>query len=201
MGKKKAVKPWRAAAEQPAQPNAFERIYNRKKFDVLGKKQKGERKHGKARSDAVTKVSIPSQHAPSTPTARLVPPSERLTTCAEKEHAAGGVQRHAKVQCLCGPALWWWAISAPCASSLPLLTSSYWQCPNAERHTSVPDMSARRSVHKSCMLCAEEDSSLTAEDRAIARFQKQRMKELKGAYHQQCLAASCSNAGFASSKK
>ena len=57
MGKKKAVKPWRAAKEQSAQPNAFERIYNRKKFDVLGKKQKGERKHGKARSDAVTKVS------------------------------------------------------------------------------------------------------------------------------------------------
>ena len=28
---------------------------------------------------------------------------------------------------------------------------------------------------------AEEDSSLTAEDKAIARFQKQRMKELKGA--------------------
>ncbi len=59
MGKKKAVKPWRAAKEQSAQPNAFERIYNRKKFDVLGKKQKGERKHGKARSDAVTKVSTP----------------------------------------------------------------------------------------------------------------------------------------------
>lgn len=57
MGKKKAVKPWRAAKEQSAQPNAFERIYNRKKFDVLGKKQKGERKHGKARTDAVTKVS------------------------------------------------------------------------------------------------------------------------------------------------
>ncbi len=57
MVKKKTVKPWRAAKEQSTQPNAFERIYNRKKFDVLGKKQKGERKHGKARSDAVTKVS------------------------------------------------------------------------------------------------------------------------------------------------
>ena len=57
MGKTRNVKPWRAAAEQIAQPNAFERIYNRKKFDVLGKKQKGERKQGKARSDAVTKVS------------------------------------------------------------------------------------------------------------------------------------------------
>ena len=57
MEKKRNSKPWRAAAEQTAQPNAFERIYNRKKFDVLGKKQKGERKHGKARSDAVTKVS------------------------------------------------------------------------------------------------------------------------------------------------
>ena len=29
-------------------------------------------------------------------------------------------------------------------------------------------------------LGAEEDASLTAEDRAIARFQKQRLKELKG---------------------
>lgn len=47
------------------------------------------------------------------------------------------------------------------------------------------------------MLCAEEDSSLTAEDRAIARFQKQRMKELKGAYD----LLFCSNAGFASSQK
>ena len=44
------------------------------------------------------------------------------------------------------------------------------------------------SLKRYCMLCAEEDSSLTVEDRAIARFQKQRMKELKGAYHQQCLA-------------
>lgn len=78
-----------------------------------------------------------SAHPPSMPyllmpTARLASPSERLTACAEKEHAAGGVQRHAKVQCLCGPALWWWAISAPCASCFPLLTSSYLQCPNAE---------------------------------------------------------------------
>jgi nucleolar protein 14 len=38
-------------------PNLFESIYNRKKFNVLGKKQKGERKHAKARSEAVNKVS------------------------------------------------------------------------------------------------------------------------------------------------
>ncbi len=91
MGKKKAVKPWRAAAEQTAQPKAFERIYNRKKFDVLGKKQKSERRHGKARSDAVTKVSTPSQHAPAVPTARLVTYGDCYHTCAEEKHAAGGV--------------------------------------------------------------------------------------------------------------
>lgn len=35
----------------------------------------------------------------------------------------------------------------------------------------------------------EEDESLTAEEKAIARFQKQRMKEFEGAPHQHCLIA------------
>ena len=34
----------------------FERLYNRKKFDILGKKAKGERKHGQSVHDAVDKV-------------------------------------------------------------------------------------------------------------------------------------------------
>ena len=38
-------------------PNLFERLYNRKKFDILGKKPKGERKHGQSVHDAVDKVS------------------------------------------------------------------------------------------------------------------------------------------------
>ena len=37
-------------------PNLFERLYNRKKFDILGKKPKGERKHGQSVHDAVDKV-------------------------------------------------------------------------------------------------------------------------------------------------
>jgi hypothetical protein len=40
-------------------PNLFERMFNRKKFDVLGKKSKGQqRKIGQARSDAVERVSL-----------------------------------------------------------------------------------------------------------------------------------------------
>ena len=51
----------RAEGQAPAQdtkPNLFERLYNRKKFDILGKKTKGERQHGQSVHDAVDKVSI-----------------------------------------------------------------------------------------------------------------------------------------------
>ena len=42
--------------------NMFERLWNRRKFDVLGKKVKGEQKKvGKARSDAVEKVRCQCQ--------------------------------------------------------------------------------------------------------------------------------------------
>ncbi len=41
---------------QESKPNLFERLYNRKKFDILGKKAKGERKHGQSVHDAVDKV-------------------------------------------------------------------------------------------------------------------------------------------------
>ena len=41
-----------------SKPNLFERLYNRKKFDILGKKAKGERKHGQSVHDAVEKVKI-----------------------------------------------------------------------------------------------------------------------------------------------
>ena len=43
-------------AAQESKPNLFERLYNRKKFDILGKKAKGERKHGQSVHDAVDKV-------------------------------------------------------------------------------------------------------------------------------------------------
>ena len=45
------------SAMQEGKPNLFERLYNRKKFDILGKKAKGERKHGQSVHDAVDKVS------------------------------------------------------------------------------------------------------------------------------------------------
>lgn len=45
------------SATQESKPNLFERLYNRKKFDILGKKAKGERKHGQSVHDAVDKVS------------------------------------------------------------------------------------------------------------------------------------------------
>ena len=56
---KKTVKPKQVGRKEKKEekPNLFEHIYNRKKFSVLGKKQKGERKHGKSRADAVDKVS------------------------------------------------------------------------------------------------------------------------------------------------
>lgn len=44
------------ASTQDSKPNLFERLYNRKKFDVMGKKPKGERKHGQSVHDAVDKV-------------------------------------------------------------------------------------------------------------------------------------------------
>jgi len=44
------------SAAQESKPNLFERLYNRKKFDILGKKAKGERKHGQSVHDAVDKV-------------------------------------------------------------------------------------------------------------------------------------------------
>lgn len=48
-----------AAKKTEEKPNLFERIYNRKKFNILGKKIKGEHKTlGRARSDAYDKVFI-----------------------------------------------------------------------------------------------------------------------------------------------
>jgi len=54
MAKKKAKQPAKAPS---VQPNKFETLYNRKKFNVLGKKTKGDQKaRGKARSDGTEKV-------------------------------------------------------------------------------------------------------------------------------------------------
>ena len=44
------------SALNDAKPNLFEKLYNRKKFDILGKKAKGERKHEKSVHDATEKV-------------------------------------------------------------------------------------------------------------------------------------------------
>ena len=39
-------------------PNLFERLYTRKKFDILGKKGKNERKHDRSVHDAAEKVCL-----------------------------------------------------------------------------------------------------------------------------------------------
>lgn len=59
------------APAQDTKPNLFERLYNRKKFDVLGKKVKGERKHGQSVHDAVDKVSVTSMMAAACTAAQL----------------------------------------------------------------------------------------------------------------------------------
>lgn len=60
MGKKGKKGPRLAlkqASTKDEKPNLFERMFNRKKFDVLGKKAKGQqRKLGQSRSEAVEKV-------------------------------------------------------------------------------------------------------------------------------------------------
>lgn len=64
-GKKKKSGPSAKAMKQQApKPNPFESIWSRRKFDILGKKRKGEeRRIGLARSlaiDKVLKTSAPS---------------------------------------------------------------------------------------------------------------------------------------------
>lgn len=55
MAKKRPVRQERKPAAQ--QPNRFELLHNRKKFNILGKKSKGETKSRlQARSDAINKV-------------------------------------------------------------------------------------------------------------------------------------------------
>lgn len=49
---------------QESKPNLFERLYNRKKFDILGKKPKGERKHGQSVHDGVDNVGADAPQAP-----------------------------------------------------------------------------------------------------------------------------------------
>jgi nucleolar protein 14 len=45
-------------------PNLFERLSNKKRFDVLGRKQKGETRHvGQLRTAAVEKVRVFTMHA------------------------------------------------------------------------------------------------------------------------------------------
>ncbi|DBA84060.1 TPA: hypothetical protein ACH3X1_006541 [Trebouxia sp. C0004] len=93
------------SAAQESKPNLFERLYNRKKFDILGKKAKGERRHGQSVHDAVDKRK-----------------KTLLVEYRQLRKANAFVDRR----------------------------------------------------------FGEEDESLTAEEKAIVRFQKQRMKEFGG---------------------
>ena len=52
-------KPTKSESKRDREPNLFESLYNRKKFDILGKKVKDEqRKRGRARSEGIHKVGL-----------------------------------------------------------------------------------------------------------------------------------------------
>lgn len=57
-GKKGArIRALKQSSTKDEKPNLFERMFNRKKFDILGKKAKGQQKKlGQSRSEAVEKV-------------------------------------------------------------------------------------------------------------------------------------------------
>lgn len=168
MGKKKA-KPVRPRPKQEEKPNLFESIYNRKKFNVLGKKQKGERKHAKARSDAANKVrdcfaaytlqKMPLKVAYLTwfvlqrNRTLLVEYKQLNKSNAFIDRRFGGENGNCN---LCKTVCSTFGLGKPQATSSFCWITLY-----------------------ACS-CTEDDQSLTEEEKALIRFQKQRMKELGG---------------------
>jgi len=97
---KVAMKARAAAAEERSNP--FEAIWSRRKFDVLGKKRKGEeRRVSRARSEAIRKVSSSSSagglRLTSAPVARFGACLIWPRLAAEGEHAAQGVRGERQV--------------------------------------------------------------------------------------------------------
>ena len=55
---RKPQPPSKGRASQAVKPNLFEHLYNRKKFNILGKKTQGSKQSGKNLNDAVEKASV-----------------------------------------------------------------------------------------------------------------------------------------------
>ncbi len=144
-GKKKPQPPQRAkAASKDARPNLFEHLYNRKKFNVLGKKEPGIKKHGKSLNDAVEKVGQLTRSA------WLL-----LQSLARSRLLHGCIldaQAHTQ---FCG-----------CLQRKKTLLVEYRQLRKANAFVD------RRF--------GEDNEGLTPEEKAIVRFQKQRMSQAGG---------------------
>ena len=98
MGKKKQrlKKPTKSDSKRVREPNLFESLYNRKKFDILGKKVKDtQRKRGRARSEGIHKVGLSLFTQSDCQTVFQEPCTEILCNCAAQEHTACGVQTKA----------------------------------------------------------------------------------------------------------
>ena len=61
--RKSQVRPSFLNKTKPHQANPFEHLYSKKKFDVLGRKSKGQTKALRSRSDANEKVGADMQSA------------------------------------------------------------------------------------------------------------------------------------------
>jgi len=151
-----------AEAKAAAAPNMFERLHSRKKFSVLGKRAKGEqRATGKLRSEAVERVREHTTHS-----------AERWAGCADKLGHLVSWGRSARRRCS-------WSISS-CARQTRTLTGAL--------EVGAPSLSSVAACKvaccgwpERCRAAAEDDDTLTAEEKAVARFQKERMKALGGA--------------------
>jgi len=151
-----------AEAKAAAAPNMFERLHSRKKFSVLGKRAKGEqRATGKLRSEAVERVGKATVHS-----------AERWACCADKRAHVVSRGRSARRRC-------WWSTSS-CTRQTPSSTGAL--------EVGAPSLSFVAACKvaccgwpERCRPASEDDDTLTAEEKAVARFQKERMKALGGA--------------------
>ena len=146
------------APPQDTKPNLFERLYNRKKFDILGKKTKGERKYGQSVHDAVDKV----RHQLYQMLDKFAAVSQQRSPCKLLDCV---VVRLAKRLVATD------------------LKPSYIRpaCVLQRKKTLLVEYRQLRKANAFVdRRFGEEDESLTAEEKAIARFQKQRMKEFGG---------------------
>ena len=176
-----------AKKKEPPKTNPFEKLGSKKRFDILGRKVRGDvRNVGQLRTDAADKVSV----------RRAICRGMHLTP----QH--GGACRHARdrpprvcprsVRRRCS-----WSTNScesPTRSSIaasevrlegwggPLSPFAACRCWGGRRLATRPPP-AGAEASPACGN-AEDDESLTAEEKAILRFQKQRLKDLGGARDQ-----------------